>query len=110
MSETVYVDGSYGEGGGQIIRTSLSLAAMTGRAVEITNIRARRSRPGLQPQHLTAVRAAATLCDAQMSGDSVGSTHLRFGPQTRARQGDYRFDIGTAGATPLVAQTILMPL
>jgi RNA 3'-terminal phosphate cyclase (ATP) len=104
------MEGSFGEGGGQIIRTSLSLAVITGRAVEIRNIRARRSKPGLQPQHLTAARAAARLCDAKMSGDSVGSTYLRFGPQAPVKPGDYRFDIGTAGATPLVAQTVLLPL
>ena len=110
MPEAVQIDGAFGEGGGQIIRTSLSLAAMTGRAVEISNIRARRSKPGLQPQHVTAVRAAAKLCEAEMSGDRVGSTHLWFGPRTPVKQGDYHFDIGTAGATGLVAQTVLVPL
>lgn len=110
MSRPVQIDGSFGEGGGQIIRTSLSLAAMTGRAVEISNIRARRSKPGLQPQHVTAVRAAAKLCAAELSGDRIGSTHLCFGPQTPVRPGDYHFDIGTAGATGLVAQTVLVPL
>jgi RNA 3'-terminal phosphate cyclase (ATP) len=109
-SGLVQIDGSFGEGGGQIIRTSLSLAAMTGRAVEISNVRGRRTKPGLQPQHLTAVRAAAALCSATVAGDSVGSTHLVFEPQAPVQAGDYRFDIGTAGATPLVVQTVLMPL
>src|SRR3954471_741800 len=108
--DTVYVDGSYGEGGGQIIRTSLSLAAITGRTVEIANIRARRSRPGLQPQHLTAVRAAAAVCAAHLAGDAVGSSFLRFAPQAPPQPGQYLFDIGTAGATPLVLQTALLPL
>jgi len=81
----------------------LSLALMTGRAVEISNVRARRTRPGLQPQHLTAVRAAATLCNARLAGDSVGSTFLSFEPQTAVVAGDYHFDIGTAGAAPLEA-------
>lgn len=110
MSQPVQIDGSFGEGGGQIIRTSLSLAAITGRVVEISNIRARRSKPGLQPQHVTAVRAAAKLCGAELSGDRVGSTHLWFGPRTPIQPGDYHFDIGTAGATGLVAQTVLVPL
>lgn len=106
----VQIDGSYGEGGGQIIRTSLSLAAVTGRPVEIFNIRARRSKPGLQPQHLTAVRAAAALCDAEMAGDAVGSVYLRFAPRAAVAPGEYEFDIRTAGAAPLVAQTALTPL
>jgi RNA 3'-terminal phosphate cyclase (ATP) len=110
MSGPVQIDGSYGEGGGQIIRTSLSLSAITGRAVEIHNVRARRTKPGLQPQHLTAVRSAAALCDAQLVGDSVGSTFFSFTPQTEVKGGEYHFDIGTAGAAPLVVQTVLMPL
>jgi RNA 3'-terminal phosphate cyclase (ATP) len=110
MNETIQIDGSFGEGGGQIIRTSLSLAAITGRAVEIYNVRGRRTKPGLQPQHLTAVRAAASLCNAQLSGDSVGSMHLIFQPQNPVQAGEYQFDIGTAGAAPLVVQTVLLPL
>jgi RNA 3'-terminal phosphate cyclase (ATP) len=110
VSEPVQIDGSHGEGGGQIIRTSLSLAILTGRAVAIRNVRAGRKKPGLQPQHLTAVRAAAALCEARLSGDSVGSTYLWFGPQQAARPDRYRFDIRTAGASPLVLQTVLMPL
>lgn len=110
MSDLIQVDGSSGEGGGQIIRTSLSLSVITGRAIAISNIRARRTKPGLQPQHLTAVRAAAALCDAKLSGDSVGSAFLSFEPQAATKAGEYRFDIGTAGATPLVVQTVLMPL
>ena len=108
--EAVSIDGSYGEGGGQIIRTSLSLAAMTGRPLEIANIRAKRSKPGLQAQHLTAVRAAAALCAAQLTGDQVGSTKLRFEPQAKVQPGTYHFDIRTAGASTLVAQTVLLPL
>jgi RNA 3'-terminal phosphate cyclase (ATP) len=110
MSTPVQIDGSFGEGGGQIIRTSLSLSAMTGRAVQITNVRARRTKPGLQPQHLAAVRAAAALCDAHLDGDSVGSTAFTFEPQAPVTAGEYHFDIGTAGAAPLVVQTVLMPL
>ena len=110
MSDLVQIDGSFGEGGGQIIRTSLSLAAMTGRAVEISNVRGRRAKPGLQPQHLASVRAAAALCDAVVSGDAVGSTFLSFAPQAPVKPGEYRFDIGTAGAATLVVQTVLVPL
>jgi RNA 3'-terminal phosphate cyclase (ATP) len=108
--ETIHIDGSYGEGGGQIIRTSVSLAALTGKAVEISNVRARRSRPGLQPQHLTAVRAAAALCGAELEGAEVGTPRFVFRPQRAPVPGAHRFDIGTAGATPLVAQTVLVPL
>jgi RNA 3'-terminal phosphate cyclase (ATP) len=110
MAETVSIDGSHGEGGGQILRTSVSLAAITGRPVHIFNIRAGRSKPGLQPQHLTAVRAAAQLCEAELRGAAVGSLQLFFTP-TRAVRGDhYLFNIGTAGATALVGQTVILPL
>lgn len=110
MAEVVLIDGSFGEGGGQIIRTSLSLAALTGRPLQIVNIRARRSRPGLQAQHLTAVRAAGALCGAELTGDQVGSASLFFRPTASVRANQYRFNIGTAGAAPLVAQTVLVPL
>ncbi len=106
----VEIDGSYGEGGGQILRTSLTLSVVTGQPIEITRIRAGRSKPGLQPQHLASVRAAASLCAADLDGDSVGSEHLTFAPQSDAAPGAYHFDIGTAGAAPLVMQTILLPL
>jgi RNA 3'-terminal phosphate cyclase (ATP) len=109
-TERIIVDGSYGEGGGQIIRTAVSLAAMTGRAVEVVNVRARRSRPGLQPQHLMAVKSAAQTCAAILEGADPGSTRFAFEPQAPVAPGDYRFDIGTAGATALVGQTLLMPL
>jgi len=110
MSTRIQIDGSYGEGGGQVIRTSVSLAAITGREVEIINVRARRSKPGLQRQHLTAVLAAAALCDAEVRGAALGSTHIVFRPQARPKADPYVFDVGTAGATPLVAQTMLVPL
>ena len=103
------IDGSFGEGGGQILRSSLTLALMTSQAFRLRNIRARRSRPGLQPQHLTAVRAAAEVGQAQTRGASVGSSQLEFDPQT-VRPGTYRFTIGTAGATTLVLQTVHLPL
>ncbi|MBI3923555.1 MAG: RNA 3'-phosphate cyclase [Armatimonadetes bacterium] len=106
----VLIDGSFGEGGGQILRTSLSLSVITGKPVEIVNLRAGRSKPGLQPQHLTSVRAAAALCNAEVTGDAVGSMRLTFTPTSPVQAGDYQFDIGTAGATTLVAQTVALPL
>lgn len=110
MKSLLTIDGSYGEGGGQIIRTALSLSAITGRAMEITRIRAGRSRPGLQPQHLASVKAAAQLCAARLEGAAAGSTRLAFEPQAPVTAGNYQFDIGTAGAAPLVIQTALVPL
>ncbi len=112
----IAIDGAFGEGGGQIIRTSVSLAAITGRAVEIVNIRARRSKPGLQAQHLTSVRAAGALCDATLHGAELGSQFLRFVPGAKAQADSFRFDVAearggaSAGATGLVAQTLLVPL
>src|SRR5258705_11810294 len=108
--EMIKVDGSYGEGGGQIIRTCLSLSAITGKPFTISNIRAGRSKPGLQPQHLASVKAIAEICAAKLDGAEVGSTHLQFEPQTSTHPGSYHFDIGTAGASTLVAQTVLLPL
>ena len=112
----IAIDGAFGEGGGQIIRTSVSLAAITGRTVEIVNIRARRSKPGLQAQHLTSVRAAGALCNATLHGAELGSQFLRFVPGARVQETDFRFDVAearggaSAGATGLVAQTLLVPL
>src|SRR2546423_7655936 len=106
----IEIDGSLGEGGGQIIRTSVSLAAVTGRTVQIINIRARRSKPGLHAQHLTAVRAAAELCDAELKGAEMGSQYLRFTPRPLVQCDTFSFNVGTAGATGLVAQTLLVPM
>ena len=110
---TIRIDGSYGEGGGQILRTSLALSCVLGRPVEITNIRRTRRKPGLQPQHLTAVKAAATISRARVEGAALSSTALRFSPGA-TRGGDYFFDVsetkGSAGSTSLVLQTILLPL
>ena len=105
----ITIDGSRGEGGGQIIRTSLALSLITGKPFRIYNVRARRERPGLQRQHLTAVRAAATVGGARVEGAGVGATEFTFRPGQVA-PGDYMFPIGTAGSTMLVFQTILPPL
>lgn len=75
------IDGSQGEGGGQVLRTSLSLAALTGRPFTLTNIRANRKQPGLRPQHLTAVRAVAAVCGAALQGDAINAQTLVFQPQ-----------------------------
>ncbi len=110
MSEaTIVIDGSQGEGGGQILRTSVGLAAALAMPVRVENVRAGRQRPGLRPQHLAAVRAAAAVCDATLTGAAIGSTEITFAPGQR-RAGQYRFDIGTAGSGPLVLQTILPAL
>jgi RNA 3'-terminal phosphate cyclase (ATP) len=106
----ITIDGSHGEGGGQIVRTAVSLASVTGRSVEVVRLREKRERPGLRPQHLAAVRAAAAICGATTVGDNVGSRHVLFEPQHEPRAGTYRFDIGTAGAATLVLQTVLVPL
>lgn len=105
----IQIDGSLGEGGGQVLRTALSLSILTGRPLIITRIRAGRPKPGLQPQHLAAVRAAAQISRAQVTGDFVNSQTLTFEP-SGIYPGAYRCDIGTAGATSLVLQTIWLPL
>jgi RNA 3'-terminal phosphate cyclase (ATP) len=107
--ELLAIDGSAGEGGGQILRSSLSLSLVTGRAFRLFNIRARRQRPGLQAQHLAAVRAASAVGQAEVRGDSAGSREITFRPAAVA-PGDYAFDVGTAGSALLVLQTVLPPL
>jgi RNA 3'-terminal phosphate cyclase (ATP) len=103
------IDGSQGEGGGQIIRSSLALSMCLGKPFQITRIRANRSRPGLQPQHLTAVTAATTIVDGDVEGADIDSQRLVFIPK-QVRPGDYHFSIGTAGSTTLVLQTLLPAL
>jgi RNA 3'-terminal phosphate cyclase (ATP) len=103
------IDGSMGEGGGQVLRSSLALSLLTSTPLRISKIRAGRARPGLMRQHLMAVHAATTISDAEVSGAQLGSTELVFRPQA-IRAGDYRFAIGGAGSTTLVFQTILLPL
>lgn len=116
MGERLEIDGSYGEGGGQILRTGLCLAALSGRAVRFYDIRAQRRTPGLAAQHLTCVRAAAAICDADLEGDVLGGSQLRFTPRRSVHAGSYRFDVaearegGSAGAASLVLQTVLLPL
>lgn len=103
------LDGSFGEGGGQIIRSSLALSVITGKPFRVYNVRARRTKPGLKRQHLTAVMAAAEICGARVEGAGLGASEFTFVPG-ETKPGEYSFPIGTAGATMLVLQTILPPL
>src|SRR5262245_8040571 len=105
----IEIDGSQGEGGGQILRSSLSLAICTQQPFRITNIRAKREKPGLLRQHLTAVKAAAEISGAEVEGAQMGSRQLTFRPG-RLVPGNYKFAIGTAGSCTLVLQTVLVPL
>lgn len=116
MARVIEIDGSYGEGGGQVLRTSLSLAAITNQPIRIERIRAGRQKPGLAAQHLTSVRAAGAICQAEIHGDALGSRTLEFLPGGPVQPGKYTFDVteaqgsGSAGAIMLVLQTILLPL
>ncbi len=103
------IDGSSGEGGGQIIRTSLALSLITGKEFRVERVRHKRTRPGLQPQHLTAVHAAARIGNAEAEGARVGASEFTFAPG-RITPGEYAFNTGTAGSTTLVLQTVLPPL
>ena len=100
------IDGSCGEGGGQVLRMSLALSALTGTAVRVVNVRARRKNPGLAAQHVTAVRAVADLCSAEVKGVDVGSRSVEFTPGA-IRPGGFSFDVGTAGSVTLVLQAAL---
>jgi RNA 3'-terminal phosphate cyclase (ATP) len=116
MTNALVIDGSYGEGGGQILRTSLALAAITGRVIRIEKIRAGRKNPGLAAQHLTAVRAVAKVCQAEVSGEKLGSQELTFAPTRPPRSGDYVFDVSearegrSAGSITLLFQAVYLPL
>lgn len=115
-TDIITIDGSHGEGGGQILRTALSLSAITSRPFRIVNIRAMRRNPGLQPQHLSATRAAAAIAGAALVGDQIGSSELTFAPSHKPRPGEYEFDVadiaghGSAGSAILILQTVLVPL
>ena len=103
------IDGSYGEGGGQILRTALALSLVTANPFRIENIRAGRKNPGLLRQHLTAVNAATEISRAEVTGAAIGSRELTFAPGSVVA-GDYAFAVGTAGSTTLVLQTVLPAL
>lgn len=114
--DVLTLDGSHGEGGGQILRTALSLSTVTTRAFRLVNARAGRRNPGLLPQHLSAVRAAAAISGASVSGDRLGSTEIHFAPAYAPKSGSYAFDVaetagrGSAGSVTLILQTIVVPL
>jgi len=116
MDSVVHVDGSYGEGGGQVLRTSLTLSTLTGRPARVHSIRAGRSSPGLAPQHLTGVLALADVCGAEIDGARIGSTEVLFHPKTPPRPDRYAFDVasvakgGSAGSVTLLLQALLVPL
>jgi RNA 3'-terminal phosphate cyclase (ATP) len=113
MTEPLTIDGGHGEGGGQVLRMALALAAGSGRPVRVERIRAGRKRPGLAAQHLTALRAAAAICRGEVRGDALGSTTVDLIPGSPPRGGDYTFDVagaregGSAGAATLVLQTVV---
>lgn len=105
----IKIDGAAGEGGGQVLRTALTLSLLTGQPFEISNIRGRRQRPGLMAQHLKCVEAAMMVGHGQATGNKIGSMRLLFQPGT-ITAGEFHIDIGTAGSTSLVLQTIYLPL
>src|SRR5262245_51204493 len=109
MGDLVTIDGSEGEGGGQLLRTALTLSLVTGRPFRIERIRGGREKPGLLRQHLTVIRAAAQIGRADVSGAELGSQALTFAP-SELRAGDYELAVGTAGSTTLVFQALLPAL
>ncbi|MCK4637770.1 MAG: RNA 3'-phosphate cyclase, partial [Methanomicrobia archaeon] len=102
----IEIDGSYCEGGGQILRTAVALAGITGKETRIINIRANRDPPGLKRQHLTGILAAGKICDALIEGVEIGSKEVVFRPDT-IKSGNYKIDIGTAGSITLLLQTLI---
>jgi RNA 3''-phosphate cyclase len=102
----IKIDGSFGEGGGQILRTAIALSAITGKAIHIYNIRAKRDNPGLRPQHLTAVKAIAEICNAKVEGLKISSKEITFIPGHVSAK-NYEFNVGTAGSVTLVLQALL---
>lgn len=109
MDPVVEIDGGQGEGGGQVLRTAISLAALHSRPLKIFNIRAGRARPGLKRQHLTCLRAAREVCDGRLEGDTSNGSEIRFEPGP-VKAGEYHFSVGTAGSALLVFQTVIWPL
>lgn len=109
MSALLTIDGAQGEGGGQILRSSLSLSLVTGRPVHVHSVRAGRRKPGLMRQHLTCLRAAAAISGAQVQGAELRSPEFRFAPGP-IRGGEYHFQVGSAGSVSLVLQTLLPAL
>ncbi|GAG27354.1 unnamed protein product, partial [marine sediment metagenome] len=105
----IEIDGATGEGGGQILRTALSLAVARQQPVRVIRVRANRKPPGLRAQHLTSIHAAQLISGAEVVGATPGSTSLEFTPGA-VRAGEYPLSVGTAGSTSLVLQTVALPL
>ena len=103
----IYVDGAQKSGSGTIVRFASGLAALLGEELCLTNIRARREKPGLRPQHLKALEALQQICYGRLEGGEVGSSEIRFKPSREIKDGYYKWDIGTAGSTTLLAMTLL---
>jgi RNA 3'-terminal phosphate cyclase (ATP) len=105
--DLVKIDGSHGEGGGQILRTAISLSAITGKPIEVSNIRANRTNPGLRPQHMAGIRVIADLFHAKSENLKVGAEWIRFAPSDKFEGGSIKVDVGTAGSIPLILMTIV---
>ncbi len=116
MSDFFELDGSYGEGGGQLVRTALALSALQSRPFRMVKVRAGRSSPGLKPQHLAAIRAMGRVCDAEITGDEIDATAFSFAPRAKPKAGDYTIDVSvlsersSAGSASLIFQMLLLPL
>ncbi len=104
----IEIDGSYGEGGGQLLRMSIALSAITGKPVKVSNIRAKRPKPGLAHQHMTSVESIVKICGGDVEGLALGSTSIEFAP-SKISGGDIGLDVGTAGSVELVLQASLLP-
>ena len=104
----IELDGSYGEGGGALVRTALALSTLTGKEFRVTNIRAGRKKPGLKAQHLNAIKALEEICGAETNKISLGSTELHFKPG-KLKRGIYDINIGTAGSISLLLQALVLP-
>jgi len=107
VTPPVRIDGSQGEGGGQILRTAVSLAAITGKPIEVTNIRAKRSNPGLRPQHMTGIKIIADLFRADVENLHVGAEWIRFAPSDKFEGGSVKVDVGTAGSIPMILMAVV---
>jgi RNA 3'-terminal phosphate cyclase (ATP) len=107
VTELVRIDGSQGEGGGQILRTAVSLSAITGRPVEVTGIRAKRQNPGLRPQHMTGIKVLGDLFHAKVENLLVGAEWVRFEPSDKFEGGSVKVDVGTAGSIPMVLMAVV---
>jgi RNA 3'-terminal phosphate cyclase (ATP) len=107
LTEPVKIDGSQGEGGGQILRTAISLAAITNKPIEVTNIRAKRQNPGLRPQHMTGIKILGDLFHADVENLKVGAEWIRFAPSDKFEGGSVKFDVGTAGSIPMILMAVV---